>query len=341
MELAIKVKEENLSEQSINELLQKHAENFCWLAVYDFDEEPWKVEHFGERLKTLCYKNTKELKQEILETEKQYLHNHEEFEKVLKKIKDPTLKNLALTGHAFAYLKDARDDYRREGNYLAEPLFAETARRAGLTQKEAIQLTSREIINFLRTGHVDRARVRERLNGFTVTMQCSRLHVYSGEEAKQKAEEQLQRTSSEKRGVVKGIPGALGTARGPACIIRHKLLLHKVKPGDILISNTTMPDYVPAMKKAKAVVTDEGGITCHAAIVCRELKIPCVVGTQTATKEFEDGDLVEVDAEHGIVKKINVPKKKTRNTMKELAKRSFKASKTAGELCKEAEEDFW
>ena len=58
------------------------------------------------------------------------------------------------------------------------------------------------------------------------------------------------------------------------------------------------------MKKAKAVITNEGGLTCHAAILSRELKIPCIIGTKNATKVLKDGDIVEVDAGKGIVKKI-------------------------------------
>jgi pyruvate,water dikinase len=64
----------------------------------------------------------------------------------------------------------------------------------------------------------------------------------------------------------------------------------------------TRPEYVPLMKKAAGIITDEGGITCHAAIVSRELKIPCVIGTKIATKVLKDGDMVEVDADKGIVK---------------------------------------
>ena len=64
----------------------------------------------------------------------------------------------------------------------------------------------------------------------------------------------------------------------------------------------TRPEFVQAMKKAVAVVTDEGGITCHAAIVSRELNIPCIIGTKIATQVLNNGDLVEVNANHGIVK---------------------------------------
>jgi pyruvate,water dikinase len=72
--------------------------------------------------------------------------------------------------------------------------------------------------------------------------------------------------------------------------------------GDIMVAHTTFPSLVPAMKKASAIITDDGGITCHAAIVSRELKTPCVVGTKIATKVLHDGDLVEVDASLGTIK---------------------------------------
>lgn len=75
--------------------------------------------------------------------------------------------------------------------------------------------------------------------------------------------------------------------------------------GEILVAISTNPDIIPLMKKAGAIVTDEGGIMCHASIISRELKIPCIVGTKNATRALKDGDMVEVDANTGIIKIIN------------------------------------
>ena len=74
------------------------------------------------------------------------------------------------------------------------------------------------------------------------------------------------------------------------------------KKGDIIITPMTTPDMMLALNLASAIVTDEGGVTCHAAIISRELKKPCVIGTKIATKYIKDGDMVEVDADNGIVK---------------------------------------
>ena len=77
-----------------------------------------------------------------------------------------------------------------------------------------------------------------------------------------------------------------------------------ISNGEILVCAMTSPDFLPLMKQSSAIVTDLGGILSHAAIVSRELKKPCVVGTKDATKLLKDGDLVEVDAEKGVVRKI-------------------------------------
>ena len=93
-----------------------------------------------------------------------------------------------------------------------------------------------------------------------------------------------------------------GKTKGIVKIIYTKDDIKKVQKGDILVAEATVPDYVPAMRKASAIVTDLGGLTSHAAIVSRELGTPCIVGTKIATKVLKDGDLVEVDANKGAIK---------------------------------------
>lgn len=104
--------------------------------------------------------------------------------------------------------------------------------------------------------------------------------------------------------VIKGRVACLGKAIGRVKIIFSKDEIHKIKKGDILITKMTRPDYVLAMRQASAIITDEGGVTCHAAIVSRELGVPCIVGTGKATRVFKDGDLVRVDAVKGVIERI-------------------------------------
>lgn len=84
----------------------------------------------------------------------------------------------------------------------------------------------------------------------------------------------------------------------------YSKLVARMKRGEVLVTGSTGPDMMLACRKAGAIVTDEGGVTSHAAIVSRELGIPCVIGTKNATKVLQDGDLVEVDAVKGIVRKV-------------------------------------
>ncbi len=101
--------------------------------------------------------------------------------------------------------------------------------------------------------------------------------------------------------IVRGTGASLGNAVGKVKLVPTAKDIGRVEKGDILVTDMTTPDFVPAMKKAAAIVTNAGGRTCHAAIVSRELGIPCIVGTKTATDILKDGMLVSVDAVHGLV----------------------------------------
>jgi len=101
--------------------------------------------------------------------------------------------------------------------------------------------------------------------------------------------------------LTKGLPASPGIASGPVRIVRDPKELYKVKEGDVMVTHMTDPNFVPAMKRAAAIVTDAGGVTSHAAIVSRELGIPCIVGTGDATKVLKENSEITVDALRGIV----------------------------------------
>ncbi len=101
--------------------------------------------------------------------------------------------------------------------------------------------------------------------------------------------------------LVRGLGAAPGAASGRVRVIAERQDAGDLNEGDILVTHMTAPDWVPLMRKAAAIVTDSGGMTCHAAIVSRELGIPCVVGTANATEVLRDGEIVTVDAGEGVV----------------------------------------
>ena len=102
----------------------------------------------------------------------------------------------------------------------------------------------------------------------------------------------------------KGDTASPGQSKGEVAIVNTPEDMKKMESGNILVAATTNPNLMPAIRQASAIVTDEGGLTCHAAIVSRELNIPCIVGAKIATRVLKDGDKVEINADKGIVKII-------------------------------------
>jgi pyruvate,water dikinase len=108
-------------------------------------------------------------------------------------------------------------------------------------------------------------------------------------------------SASSGKELVKGLGAAPGMASGEVRVIGSREDAAELVDGEVLVTHMTAPDWVPLMRRAAAIVTDSGGMTCHAAIVSRELGIPCVVGTVDATGTLRNGDLVTVDAGRGVV----------------------------------------
>ncbi|MBI2065931.1 phosphoenolpyruvate synthase [Candidatus Woesebacteria bacterium] len=127
--------------------------------------------------------------------------------------------------------------------------------------------------------------------------------------------------------ILTGSPASPGIGTGTVKVLKSAKEISKVEKGDILVAPMTSPDFVPAMRKAHAIVTDAGGATSHAAIVSRELGIPCVVGTKEATEKLKDGMIVTVDGQKGQVflgSKITLEKKEEKEEKPVKAKTATK-----------------
>jgi pyruvate,water dikinase len=101
---------------------------------------------------------------------------------------------------------------------------------------------------------------------------------------------------------IKGVSAMPGLVTGKARIVLSRADFGKIEKGDVLVTSMTRPEFTQVLSQISAIITNEGGVTSHAAIISRELGIPCVIGTHTATKILKDGDLVEVNANIGIIK---------------------------------------
>ena len=142
-------------------------------------------------------------------------------------------------------------------------------------------------------------------NGKIWILQARPETVWSRRNKENKPKVEAKAAAADRKVIVKGLPASPGLVSGRTHVILDPSHIDEFKEGEILVTEMTAPDWVPAMKKAKAIVTDSGGMTCHASIVSRELGIPCIVGTKSrgeaATTTVPDGIDVTVDATHGVV----------------------------------------
>lgn len=206
------------------------------------------------------------------------------------------------------WAKPRRKDYQSKGYYHMEKLMREVGRRLGLSLRQARSIPPPEFKSALDSGHVDTNRINALYRMHVIVpSEDGTVAILESEQAEAFIDTYLPKASPKKfdnEATLTGNRACAGFARGVVRIINQTADIYKMQDGDILVAIATTPAIVPAMKKAAAIVTDEGGLTCHAAIVSRELNIPCIVGTKIATKVFKDGDMIEVDANKGIVRKI-------------------------------------
>lgn len=297
-----------ISKDEQTERLEKMYQEFCYIPCYDVIDPPWEKEHFEDELKNLLQKDLAVLESFCEELAERPNRHKQAFEQFLR---DVTLtdeeRELFTMAHELVFIKDERDDYRRLGSYLARPLFAEIGQRVGLTTFETCYVSIEEMDNFLHYGVSlpSVATVKERAQKFLLIMKDDGpIIISNGSAVDEIVLAELGNKITTEVQEVKGIAASVGRAQGNVVIVRTRHELRLVTDGAIMVAVTTNPDFVPAMKKCRAIVTNEGGVTSHAAIVARELGIPCVVGAKNATSIFKDGDLVEVDADKGIVRKI-------------------------------------
>lgn len=194
------------------------------------------------------------------------------------------------------------------GNFQKfELLLKEIKRRTKASESDWYYFSHKQIIDFLANGKIPTAKDLKRNRGIVVfTAINGKAKVSYSKKAEKNALKILNFPKIPKgKNRIEGLCASSGKARGKACIILNIKQASRLEKDDILVTTMTHPDYVPLMKKASAIITDEGGISCHAAIVSRELKKPCIVGTTFASRIIREGDLVEVNATEGYARIIS------------------------------------
>ncbi len=189
-------------------------------------------------------------------------------------------------------------DIRKKNSLIAIDYFCRVApalaKRHGIPVEELYFFMPHELDDDHLKNGIFLEEVRKRMTGFSLLNVDGKITTTFESPEDGKTEERPE--------IITGIPTSVGTAIGRVKICMNISQVGKIEDGDVLVTSMTRPEYLPAMKKAAAIVTDEGGVTSHAAVLARELGKPCIIATRNATKVLRDNDLVEVKAGHGTVR---------------------------------------
>lgn len=281
----------------IRQDVEKHLEKYAWTTTNVYLGKFQTKKDVMKKLRKLLKKNPKEELVKAKQDKKKALKDYQEAFDSIRESKE--LVNLIDLAREFLFLQMHKMEVLWFAHYYVYPLFEEIGRRFEITVDELIYLTGEEIIGLLEgTISLDIKEIKNRVKAVAVIKKHNKFTLLSGDKVKGVAQKATKAT------MVKGMVASKGKAKGKAKLLYEVEDMPKIQKGDIIISPMTRPHFVPVLKKASGIVTDFGGMLCHAALISREFGIPCVVGTKYATKVFKDNDLVELNAYKGIVRKI-------------------------------------
>lgn len=216
------------------------------------------------------------------------------------------LRMLLKISEDFIWWQDERNKATFLSIHVGSGIMKEMAKRRRINPVLTRYLTPRKVEEWFKNGVPTQSELAARREKCVVVAERNYYTVWSGAEAERARELMFKNKKSDTVRDIRGISASVGRVTGRVTVVGSATEIGKVENGDILVAVMTRPDYIIGMKKAAGIVTDEGGITCHAAIVSRELGIPCIIGTKIATEVLRDGDIVEVNANHGVVTTIAV-----------------------------------
>lgn len=229
------------------------------------------------------------------------MKNLEEVNKEQKKVAN-NFKFLATVASEFGYVRQYSAEIFDIIAFKAKKLLENIAEDLGIKYDELLLMQIEEIRECL-NGRKIPSNLKSRKSYVAYIMGNESGMIFDKNQINKLLNEFID-TPTKNTKEIKGVVASNGYAKGKAKIFLIPKDVDKMKKGDILVTTMTTPDFVPLMKKSSAIITDAGGLLCHAAIISRELKKPCIISTKFATQVLKDGDLVEVDADKGIIKII-------------------------------------
>ncbi len=305
LEVAYEIKKRGWGKQT-QALVGKLHEKYSWQPYWTVNARPLALDYYKDAALVLSKSKTS-LPDEIRRIKKEQEDRKKNLVKTLDGIKaSSTLRSFVEILQAYIYLRTYRKNIISRSHFLHMPLLKEIGVRMKIGN-DIYLVSYSEMEKFLQKKEkITKDIIRKRKEGWGIIAVNGFVEIISGKKEVLEVMERFQigklPLAPAVHTVIKGMPACMGNVIGTVRIVNGKKEFSKIRQGDILVTQMTTPDFVPLLKKIVGIITDEGGVTCHAAIISREYAIPCIVATGNATKILQDGDQVELNAYTGTIK---------------------------------------
>ncbi len=283
------------------EKIERHLDKFAYINRGLATSKPYTFKDMVDRIRE-AWKDKKGLNTLIYDSSPKKIE--EDYKWALEKIKPkPKFKKIITQARLHSYTRNRRVEAFFMADYGASFMYHEIAKRAHFNPNWIMEVSVPEMFGALENKPLpDKREMQRRFKNYAMIVRNAKTKMIVDPKEIKKLEKRYYVKVSKVREIHGRMACLGGIIKGKARVCLDKKEIGKVKRGDILIAQFTTPDFVPAMEKAAAIVADQGGLSSHAAIVSRELGVPCVIATENATRVIKDNDLLEVDARKGVVK---------------------------------------
>ncbi len=282
--------------------LEEHCEKYKFLSVRDIDDPYFDMDYYEGRVKIFADKNEYQKQKDLIESADEEIIS---ANKILEEVDIPqNLKDKIEFIRWFMYLRTESVDHMMLVNSSFKSVLNSFGSIFDLTPEEVLFMTNDEIIESLENQKlmISKEVILDRTNnGYAYLIAPNGSYLVTGQDIDVLESLIVEKKNTDNIKELKGQIAYKGKVTAKARVILDKKKANELQEGEILVTPMTMPDFVPAMKISAGIITNEGGVLCHAAIMSRELRKPCVIGTKNATSVIKTGQVITLDADNGII----------------------------------------
>ncbi len=283
-----------MADPMLSAMTEKYMKDFEWVGVNKWEGEPNSFAKLASRLS------------EAITNLKQgnYVESKHLGSRPFSEL-DPLIQLAVVT----AYWRPVCGGLAAQFEFHMRERLQRLGQQHDLSYDDCLHFTQHELVQLEEQGQLPISRdvIKSRHEGFAIFVADEEVVVVSGRDElySRMRDMYVKVVSASTKKTFKGVSASRGFVTGRANIVTRQADFAKFNQGDILVTPETTPAFVPLMRKAAAIITERGGITSHAAIVSRELKVPCVISAVGLMSSVRDGDMLEVNADNGIITILN------------------------------------